>query len=437
MDDAAINREAIELTRELIRIDTSNPPGRERQAAEHLARYLAANGVEVEIAANDPERPNVIGRIRGTGDGPSLAICGHTDVVPAKEANWTHPPFAAHVDDEGYLWGRGAVDMKNETATRAVTIASLAREGFRPRGDLLFIAQSDEEDGESNCGMRWLVEARPDLRVDYALDEGGGQRLVLPDGRVLIAIECGQKATLPVSVTALGEAGHASKPYVGANAVPRLATLVSRIAAYAPERRLLEPVRLMIELIAGPLTGDLGADVARACAQHPWVASTLPALLGTTMAPTRLSGSGARNVMPARAVAEIDCRVLPGTVHADLERELRAALGDDLPYELAWLDQLTGGALSPHDSPLFAACQEWADVADPGATLLPVISTGFADSNYLRERWGTIAHGFWPFRTTPVEIHTAGFHDRDERLHVDDLGYATRAHLAIVRTLLG
>ena len=137
------------------------------------------------------DRPNLIARIRGTGDGPSLALCGHTDVVPADEPNWTHPPFAGHVDEEGWLWGRGAVDMKNQTATRAVAMAILARSGFKPKGDLLFIAQADEEDGVEGVGMRWLVGARPDLRVDYAIDEGGGDRLVLADGRVVVPIECG------------------------------------------------------------------------------------------------------------------------------------------------------------------------------------------------------------------------------------------------------
>ncbi len=436
MDDATIGREVLALTRELIRIDTSNPPGRELPAAVLLRDYLLAAGVEAELVGRDPERPNVVARIRGTGGGPSLALCGHTDVVPADASDWAHPPFDAHVDDDGWLWGRGAVDMKNQTATRAATIAILARSGFKPAGDLLYIAQSDEEDGESDVGMSWLVKARPDLRVDFALDEGGGDRLVLPDGRVVITIECGQKATLPVLLTALGEAGHASKPYVGANAVLRLATLISRIAQYQPPPRLLAPTRRMIELLSGPVTDDVVGDVARACAVHPWVADTLPALLGSTMAPTRIHGSTARNVMPARATAEVDCRVLPGATHAELEADLRAALGDDLPYELDWLDSLNGGAISPIESSLYRACQTWVDGADPGATLLPVISTGFADSHYLREHWGTVAYGFWPYRTTPITVHEQGFHNKDERLHANDLVYATRAHLAIVRTLL-
>jgi len=433
-----MQREAVELAQELIRIDTSNPPGGERPAAELLLRYLEGAGVECELTGPDPDRPNLVARIAGSGEGPSLALCGHTDVVPADASGWAQPPFAGHVDADGWLWGRGAVDMKNETATRAVAIATLAREGFRPRGDLLLIAQSDEEDGRAAVGMRWLVRNRPDLRVDYALDEGGGARLALADGRVLVTIEAGQKATLPVQLTALGVAGHASAPHTAANAVPRLATLVSRVAAYRPRRRTLPATRLMLETaLDAPLDGDLDAAIERAAALHPFFAHQLPALYSTTMAPTRLAGSGALNVMPARAVAEVDCRVLPGATAAELEAELREALGDDLPYELAWLDELTGGELSAVASPLFAACQGFLDGADPGARLMPVISTGFADSNYLRAAWGTVAYGFWPFRTTPLPVYEGGFHNRDERIHVDDLGYALRAQRDVARALLG
>jgi acetylornithine deacetylase/succinyl-diaminopimelate desuccinylase-like protein len=436
MDDAAIRREATELTADLIRIDTGNPPGNEAPAAHLLRAYLEAAGVECELASRIVDRPNLVARIRGTGDGPSLALCGHTDVVPADEPGWTHPPFAGHVDAEGWLWGRGAVDMKNQTATRAVAMAILARSGFKPKGDLLFIAQADEEDGVEGVGMRWLVGARPDLRVDYAIDEGGGDRLVLADGRVVVPIECGQKATLPVAVTALGVAGHASRPASGANAVPRLAELIRRVAAYHPPRRVLPTIDRMLDVLAGP-GGSLDERAARASALHDWVRESLPPLFSTTMAPTRLSGSSARNVMPARATVEVDCRVLPGTTEADLDRELREALGDDLPYELQWLDALIGGASSEIDTPLYKACQGFLDEADPGAILLPVISSGFADSNYLREAWGTVAHGFWPYRTTPVEVHENGFHNVNERVHTDDLTYGVRAMLHVVRTMLG
>ena len=177
--DLALRDEAVELLRDLVRVDSSNPPGRETPVAMVVKQYLEANGLEVELVARDPERANLITRLPGTGDGPSLALMGHTDVVPADAKDWTHPPFGAHLDDDGYIWGRGTCDMKNELATRCVTIAHLARTGFQPRGDLLLISQADEEDGMEEVGMPWLLKERPDLRCDYAIDEGGGMRVEL------------------------------------------------------------------------------------------------------------------------------------------------------------------------------------------------------------------------------------------------------------------
>ena len=264
MTERELRDEATALLRDLLRVDTSNPPGRETPAALLLKEYLEASGVECELVASDPDRANLVARIPGSGGGPSLALVGHTDVVPADAQDWRHPPFSGHLDEDGYLWGRGAVDMKNETATRAVTMAVLAREGFRPRGDLLFIAEADEEDGAEPVGMIWLVKARPDLRVDYALNEGGGERLELADGRIVVPLEVGEKATLPTLVTALGEAGHASTPTAGANAVPRLAVLIQRLAEHRTEQRVLPETQAMLEELAGPLDGDLDAALERA-----------------------------------------------------------------------------------------------------------------------------------------------------------------------------
>ena len=181
--------EAVELLRRLLRLDTSNPPGNETAAAELLRAYLEANGVACELVARDPARANLVARLPGTGGGPSLMLLGHTDVVPAVAEDWSRPPFGGELDDEGYVWGRGAVDMKNEVATRAVAIAHLARSGWRGSGDLLFVAVADEEDGSEGAGMRWLVEARPDLATDYVVNEGAAERLELacsppsPSGR--------------------------------------------------------------------------------------------------------------------------------------------------------------------------------------------------------------------------------------------------------------
>jgi acetylornithine deacetylase/succinyl-diaminopimelate desuccinylase-like protein len=425
MDERTLRDETVGLLRDLLRIDTSNPPGRETPAAMLLKEYLESAGIACELAAKDPDRANLIARIPGTGEGPTLALLGHTDVVPADAEDWQHPPFEAHLDEDGYVWGRGAVDMKNETASRAVTMAAMARSGFQPRGDLLFIAEADEEDGTEDVGMSWLVEARPDVRADYALNEGAGERLQLADGRTVVTINVGEKATLPALVTALGEAGHASMPTSGANAVPRVATLITRLAEHRTERHVLPSTRAMLEGLVGPFGDDLEGAMAKAATLHTGFPDLIPPLFGITIAPTRLRGSSARNVMPGRASVECDCRILPGMTEDDLRGELAAALGHDLPYEIDFLEGITGGTIAPIDTPLFDVCRQFVERNDAGAILLPTLSTGFTDSHFMRKQFGTVAYGFWPSRHTPLEVSYAGVHNRDERLHIDDLGYAT------------
>ena len=233
-DDA--RAEVLDLCQRLIRVDTTNPPGRETAAAVVLRDHLEAAGVSCELVARDPDRANLVARIPGAGGGPSLAFVGHLDVVPADPRDWTHPPFAAVVDGD-YLYGRGAVDMKNELAARVVAMARLARSGFTPRGDLWLLAVADEEDGSADVGMRWLLEHRPDIQPDYALNEGDGLRLELRDGRAVMGIAVGDKGTYPARVSAIGEAAHASMPAQGRNAVPLLAELLRRVGTGLPDPR--------------------------------------------------------------------------------------------------------------------------------------------------------------------------------------------------------
>ncbi len=428
-DDDAIRSEVTEVLRALIRIDTSNPPGNETPAATFLKSYLEGSGVECELVARDPKRANLVARIKGTGGGPTLALMGHTDVVPADPPAWTHPPFDAHLDNDGFIWGRGTVDMKNETATRAVTMALLGRSQWRPAGDLVFVAQADEENGEHEVGLKWLRHERPDINCDFAIDEGGGLHLELSDGRIVIPINVGEKATLPVRITAIGEAGHASTPTAGNNAVPLLAQLVQRLARHQVAPSFLSETRRTLEILVGDIGDDLEGAIRRAMPLHPSFPNDLPPLFGTTIAPTILEGSKARNVMPGRASVTCDCRVLPGTGPAELEKELSAALGSDIPHELEFLEPPTGGTVAPINTPLYKICEQFLAEHEPRATLLPTISPGFTDSHYMREMFGTVAYGFWPCKSTPSDIYLAGIHNKDERVHVDDLVYATRFHL--------
>ena len=432
----SLTAEATDLLSALLRIDTSNPPGNETPAAELLAAYFAHNGIECELVARDPARANVVARLPGTGSGPSLMLLGHTDVVPADADQWRHPPFAGVRDDEGYLWGRGACDMKNEVATRAVAFAAIARSGITLDGDLVFVAVADEESGTAQVGMSWLVEERPDLATDYVLNEGAAERLELADGRTVVTINIGEKAAAAVRVTAQGTPGHAAAPYNTPHAIPVLGELICRLAAYRPRRRLLTSTEALLENLTGPIGADLDAAIARAIALHPALDELIAPLFSTTIAPTRLHGSNALNVLPGQASVDCDCRILPGTTEAQLLAELDEALGDDLPYTLELLEPLTGGTISPIDTPLFEACRAFVSAHDPGAILLPTISNGFTDSHYLRAAFGSVAYGFWPVRSTPYEVAAAGVHGHDERIHVDDLGYATLFHIELCRSLL-
>ena len=437
--------EVLRVARDLIRIDTSNAPaenlgrepGNETLVAEYLHDYLTGHGVECEVVARDPRRANLVARIPGTGDAPSLAYVGHTDVVPADPRDWTHPPFEAVVDDDGWLFGRGAIDMKSEVAARAVAVAELARSGFRPRGDLWLLAVADEEDGMYDVGMRWLLEHRPDIRPAMAVNEGGGERLVLADGRVVTTVGIGEKGTYPARVVAVGEAGHASTPSVGRNAVPLVGELLRRVGTGMPDPVRSPLVDRTLEVLLGEVPDELADALDRAGRQHPALTHLLPALVGTTMAPTMLGGSPKRNVMPARAWVELDCRILPGTTEADVERAVRHRLGDDVPYELEWPEHLVAGSSSPESSPLMDAIRATLEEVHAEPTLLPLLGTGFTDSVYLRAAAGTTAYGFNPFVHTPADVIEAGYHNADERIHVDDLTVSARFHVDLARRVLG
>jgi acetylornithine deacetylase/succinyl-diaminopimelate desuccinylase-like protein len=224
---ADVRTETSRLLAELIRIDTSNPPGNETAAAEHLAAYLAEAGVKSELVGREPHRASLIARLPGTGDGPSLMLLGHTDVVGADADEWSVPPFSG-LERDGFVWGRGALDMKGQVAAEAVAVATLAREGWRGAGDLILCAVADEEVGE-DWGLSWLVQEHPDLvRADYVLNEGGGERIE-HRGRVAYTVGVGEKRCAAFAVTVHGKSGHASTPGAADNALVKLGPVIDRI----------------------------------------------------------------------------------------------------------------------------------------------------------------------------------------------------------------
>ena len=403
---AVLRAEVTDLLSRLIRLDTTNPPGNETQAAELLRDYLEANGLECELIARAPERANLVARIKGVGDGPSLLVMGHTDVVLADPAEWSVPPFSGEVRN-GEIWGRGALDMKSQVAANAVAIASLAREGFRPSGDLIFAATADEEVG-AGFGLEWLCDAHPDaVRADFCINEGGGDRLEIA-GKTYWVCSTAEKMSAPFRIRVRGRSGHASMPGIADNALVKAATLIERIAAYRPPREVQQEVEAFLRA----LDSDLES-------LPPAVAEMVEPLLSATFAPTMITASEKRNVIPALCEVTVDCRLLPGTSPADIEPTIRTVLGDDAEYEIEFTEA-HGGTRSALDTELWRAVESFVAEIDPGAQAVPTCTAGFTDSHWLREAFGTVAYGFFPVRMAP-ELMAQLIHSADERIPVDDL----------------
>jgi len=425
--------EVVGLARDLIRVDTSNPPGNETPAAELLASYLRGAGVEPELVGPDPERLNLVARIEGRGEGPSLMLMAHTDVVPAPVANWTVPPFEAVLRD-GELVGRGAVDMKNELAARAVAFAAVARSGEAPAGDVVLVAESDEERNASDVGMTWLVRERPDLRCDYALNEGGGMLLELASGGRAVLISVGDKQVTSLRLRVLGRAGHASVPGRAANPLRGAATVVERLLADLPPARVDPGLAVALAGIGAP-SPDPERALAWACEQHPVLADLVPAMTRTTITPTGLQTHEPSNVIPPFADVICDCRALPGDSEEVIREQVARALGGGVAYELELLEPLAGGTESPTATPLYGVCERYLAERLPGATLFPAVTPSFNDSYWVRSAHGTVAYGFAPVFATAAIDYMDSAHGADEALAVADLVEMAEFHLYAIREL--
>ena len=416
------------LLQELIRLDTVNPPGNETQAAELLRDYLAESGVESELFAKVPERANLVARLPGSGGGPSLLLLSHTDTVVADAAEWQVDPWSGELRD-GEIWGRGALDMKGQVAASAVAIASLARDGFRPAGDLVFAACADEEVGQG-FGLPWLCEQHPEaVRTDYALNEGAGERMEL-FGRPFYLCSSAEKMSSPFRLRVHGRAGHASVPGIADNALVKAAPLIERLAAYRPELQLGPETDAMIQAVAGrPLEAAEALELAREADEA--AAELLEPLLSLTLSPTMISASERRNVIPHVCEVVVDCRLLPGQTQAEVEPVLREVLGDG-DYDFEWIEG-RGGTRSPLGGPLWDAVESFVAQIEPQASVLPVPVAGFTDSHWLRDAFGTVAYGFFPTKAMDPQIAARLIHSADERIAVDDLELAVQCfrHAAV------
>jgi acetylornithine deacetylase/succinyl-diaminopimelate desuccinylase-like protein len=421
MADDALGRETAEVLAQLVRFNTVNPPGDERDCQEWLAGYLRDAGLEVELHGVRPERPNLVARLRGEADGPALGYLSHVDTVLADPADWTHDPWSGEVHD-GFLWGRGALDMKQQTAAEAVAAATLARAGWRPpRGELKVISVVDEEVGGAE-GAVWLCRERPQLaRVDFLLNEGGGQ--VMPYGeRRLYGVCCAEKGTFRFRVAARGTAGHASVPGFGDNALLKLAPVLQTLAARQPAYDVTEAPRVLLAALGeDPDAPD--AALARVRAVEPRLALMLEPILRVTAVPTMVAASEKINVIPARAELLVDGRVPPGMGADATMRRIRELLGDD-GLQIEFTEQVEGNA-SPPESPLMDAIAAWLAEHDPGAEAVPVVLPAFTDSRTFRAAFPEcVAYGFFPQRHQTLYDAWPLIHSADERVDVRDLAFA-------------
>ena len=428
MATVSLRQEATELLQELIRLDTVNPPGNETRAAELLCEYLGDHGVDSELFAKVPERANLVARIPGRGDGPRLILLSHTDTVLADPAEWELDPWSGELR-EGQIWGRGALDMKGQVVASAVAIASLAREGFEPGGDLIFAACADEEVGDG-FGLQWLCQAHPEaVRAEYCMNEGGGDRLVL-GGRVFYACSTAEKMSSPFRVHVRGRSGHASRPGIADNALVKAAPLVERLGGFRDEPEVGPEVEAFLLAVCGQVPAPKHA-VETARAVHPLAGDLVEPLLGTTMAPTKIVASQKRNVIPARCDVTVDCRILPGHTQTEVEAQIRDLLGD-ADYELEWIEG-QGGTRSPIETPLWDVVESFIAEVEPAATVIPLLLSGFTDSHWMREAFGTVAYGFFPMKTMEADLAARLIHSADERIDVEDLELGVRflRHAAI------
>ena len=431
MAQLSVRDEAVELLRELIRVDTVNPPGNETRAAELLRAYLEESGVDCELYSKVPERANLVARLPGRAGGPTLMLLSHTDTVRADPQEWSVDPWSGELRDD-QVWGRGALDMKSQVAASAVAIATLAREGFEPAGDVLFAACADEEVGE-DFGLSWLCREHPDaVRADYCINEGGGDRVEL-EGRSVYLCSTAEKMSSPFLLRVHGRSGHASMPGIADNALVKAARLLERLGSLRQPPRLLPETEAFFAALGG--VPDPAELPERLAALEPGVRGMVEPMLSFTVSPTMIEASKQRNVIPALCDVVCDCRLLPGQTQEEVEPAIRECLGEG-DYELQWVEGV-GGTRSPIEGPLWDAVQSFVAEEDPGAVLAPVVVPGFTDSHFMREAFGTVCYGFFPMRAMDSELAARLIHSADERIPVEDLELGTRFLLHVVRTLEG
>lgn len=436
--------DVVEVLQQLIRNacvnDGSPGSGFEDRSARVLEDYLRGPGLELERFTSTPGRSNLVVRLEGRRqDAPTLVLMGHTDVVPVSPDRWSRDPFGGELVD-GEVWGRGAVDMLNLTASMAVALRQLADEGFRPDGTLVYLAVADEE-ASGRFGADWLLEHHPDLvGADYVITESGGNPVPSPTGLKLPVI-VGEKGTYWCTLRVRGTAGHASQPLRTDNALVKAAEVVRRLDAYRPQTRIHDVWRAFVERmgypeeITRPLLSAGGlADVLDGLPVG--MARQFHACTHTTIAPTIVRGGSKTNVIPDLVEIELDVRTLPGQSKEEIDAMLADALGD-LAGDVETVVQVhEDSTASPVDTPLWDCLSRASRHFYAEAETVPYLTVGATDARFFRRR-GSTAYGFGMFsRRLTIEDYATMFHGDDERVDVESLLLSTRLWQVVARDLL-
>jgi acetylornithine deacetylase/succinyl-diaminopimelate desuccinylase-like protein len=425
-----------ELLQSLIRFDTTNPPGNEAACILFLNDLLRQAGIQTSLLALSPDRPNLYARLPGRGDAPPLLLYGHVDVVSTEDQYWKHPPFEGVIDG-GYVWGRGALDMKGGIAMLVSAFLRAKNEQLSLPGDVIFCAVSDEEH-LGNYGARFLVEKHADLfqGVRYALGEFGGFSIDII-GRRFYPIMISEKQACPIKVTLRGHGGHGSLPERG-GAMTKLARVLQKLDRSRLPVHVTPAARLMVEATAAGLPGAPGL-ILRGLAK-PSLTNLMLTLLGergrlfdplfhNTVSPTMLRASSKLNVIPAEVDLGLDGRILPGYTPDDLLSELRLILGSQVELEVV---QFEPGPAEP-DMGLFATLAEILSQADPQGVPIPLLISGVTDAR-LFSTLGIQTYGYLPMRLPADFNFSSTIHAADERIPVEALDFGVQAlYLALQR----
>jgi len=443
----AVTGQTVELLQQLIRNECVNDgtigSGHEARTSDVLRTYLAGSGLDIEVYEPDgaPGRTSLVARVEGSDPAaPTLCLMGHTDVVPVTPQNWTRDPFGGELVN-GEVWGRGAVDMLNLTASQAVALKTLVRRGWRPRGTLVYLACADEEAGGALgaghvCKRHWDA-----LRADYLLTENGGT-VSGRGGELNVTVHVGEKGVAWRRLRVKGTPGHGSMPYAADNALVKAAHVVSRLADYRPAPYVDELWATFVASLDVEPDVRAGlvdpARVAESIAQLPPALAKLAwSVTHTTFSPNVCHGGVKTNVIPDVVDIDVDIRTIPGDNEDEVRRHLDKALGDlseEVVVEKLFSKQ---ASVSPIDTPLWDVLGRVVAGHYPGARLLPRLIVGFTDAPYFREH-GAVAYGFGLFsRTLTAEAMAGRFHGNDERIDVESLALTTQAWIDVCEQFLG